>query len=176
MLGTSIILKKKKPAAAAKLSLIALMDIFTILVFFLLLNSGDSQTLEDAKFVTLPSSSAETSPHTDLLVYVGEEFVWLADEKITTVTDIIAKPHDVIEPLALALQVYLEKYGELNDHEKDNGIAITVMGDKSVPYILLRSVMATCSGQNFRDISLAVNNIPAEIYSAAPAPSSGGAM
>lgn len=174
MLGTTIIIKKKKPAAAAKLSLVALMDIFTILVFFLLLNSGDSQTLEDAKFVTLPDSSSEISPHTDMLVYVGEEFLWLQDKKIITVTEVLKNPHDVIEPLAVALKSYIEKHGELDEHEEKNGIAITVMGDKNVPYILLKSVMATCSGQNFRDISLAVNNIPAEVYSAASAPSTGG--
>ena len=48
----------KKKEYTTKLNLIALMDIFTILVFFLLINSGDSKQLEKAEFVKLPDSSA----------------------------------------------------------------------------------------------------------------------
>ena len=41
------------------LNLVSLMDIFTILVFFLLVNSGDVQTLPNAKDMALPESVAE---------------------------------------------------------------------------------------------------------------------
>ena len=38
------------------LNLVSLMDIFTILVFFLLVNSGQVETLPNARDITLPES------------------------------------------------------------------------------------------------------------------------
>ena len=164
MLGTSIILNKKKPGPPVKLSLVALMDIFTILVFFLLLNSGDSQTLEDAKFVKLPDSSSATSPHNELVIHVGEDELWFDDQPIATIAEVMQYQNKAIEPLAVALADYVTKYGTLNEYEQDHGLAITIMADKVVPYAVLKSVMATCSGQNFREISLAVNRVVGGFY------------
>lgn len=167
MLGTSIIIDKKTQGPPVKLSLVALMDIFTILVFFLLLNSGDSQTLEDAKFVTLPDSSSETSPHSDLVIHVGMDELWMDNKKVVDVKDISVGEDKPIELLAKALEDFVSKHGDLSDHEKENGLSITIMADKSVPYAVLKSVMATCSGQDFRDISLAVNRVAAQVFGGA---------
>lgn len=172
MLGTSILIHKKRPGPAVKLSLVALMDIFTILVFFLLLNSGDSQTLEDAKFVKLPDSSSETSPHSELVIHVGTEELWMDNEKVIDIADIELGPKQVITPLAEALQNFLALHGDLSEHEQTNGLAITLMADRAVPYEILKSVMATCSGENFRDISLAVNRVAAPVFDASGSPAS----
>ncbi len=166
MLGTSIIINKKKPGPPVKLSLVALMDIFTILVFFLLINSGDSQTLEDAKFVKLPDSSSKTSPHSELVIHIGLEELWIENQKVLDIKDMVLGQDKPIESLSLVLDDYLKKHGILNEHEKENGLSITLMADRAVPYAVLKSVMATCSGQNFRDISLAVNRVPAQAFSA----------
>ena len=47
----------------ARLNLVSLMDIFTILVFFLLVNSGDSEILHVNKQVRLPISRVVKSIH-----------------------------------------------------------------------------------------------------------------
>lgn len=176
MLGSSIIINKKKAGPPVKLSLVALMDIFTILVFFLLLNSGDSQTLEDAKFVKLPDSSSETSPHSELVIHVGTEELWLDNQKVVDINSIPLGKEEPIKELSAALASFKEKHGLLNEHEEENGLSITLMADKAVPYAVLQSVMATCSGQNFRDISLAVNRVAAQVFegSGAVAPAEGG--
>jgi len=172
MLGTSIIPNKKKTGPPVKLSLVALMDIFTILVFFLLLNSGDSQTLEDAKFVTLPDSSAETSPHSELVIHVGLDEIWMDNKKVIDVAEIeLGQDDEPIQLLSLALEEFVAKHGELSDHESENGLAVTIMADRDVPYALLKGVMATCSGQNFRDISLAVNRVAAMVFGGSAADS-----
>ncbi len=169
MLGTSIIIHRKNPGPPVKLSLVALMDIFTILVFFLLMNSGDSQTLEDAKFVKLPDSSSETAPHSELVIHVGLDELWLDNEKVIDIRDIPLNEDKPIEALSAALMAFNARHGSLNIHEESNGLAVTIMADKSVPYAVLKSVMATCSGQNFRDISLAVNRVPAQMFDASGA-------
>lgn len=149
----------KKPAFATKLNLVALMDIFTILVFFLLINSGDSEQLQNAKFVKLPDSSAKAAPYVEASIIIGEEEIWLNDESVVLIEDIVLTKQKLIEPLSVALKEYTEKKEQLTSYEKANGLAVTIMGDKTVSYSLLERVMATCSSENFRDISLAVNRI-----------------
>ncbi|MCO7223231.1 biopolymer transporter ExbD [Pleionea sp. CnH1-48] len=152
----------KKPPYATKLNLVALMDIFTILVFFLLLNSGDADQLENAKFVKLPDSSAGAAPHVEASILIGETEIWLNNEVVLTVDDALNSTAKVLEPLANALEQYTTDKGELNAYEKENGLAITIMGDQAVSFSLLERVMATCSAKNFRDISLAVNRVAAK--------------
>lgn len=151
----------QKPKYASKLNLVALMDIFTILVFFLLLNSGEAEKLENAKFINLPDSHAGTPPHGDLVVLIGEESIWLGDDLVISVEEVIEDPKSAIEPLSEALIAYKERMGELNSYEQQNGLALTIMGDHAVPFGLLKNVMATCRLENFRDIALAVNQTAA---------------
>lgn len=159
------IFRYKKPAYATKLNLVALMDIFTILVFFLLLNSGEAEKLENAKFVQLPDSSVGTSPHGDLVIMIGEESIWIGEELVVNLEDVLNRRESSIAELSEALTLYKERKGELNAYEQENGLAATIMGDHAVPYGLLKTVMMTCRLEDFRDISLAVNQI------AAPQPS-----
>lgn len=161
MISSSFLYEKKKKPFSAKLSLVALMDIFTILVFFLLLNSGESEDIEYARYVTLPDSTTGIAPHQDLIVLIGEEEIWLEDQALVQVSEVLKNPSDVIEPLAEALKDYTEKKGELTVFEQEKGLSITIMGDKAVPYRLLKSVMATSRQQDFRNISLAVTQVVA---------------
>ena len=156
----------RKPAFATKLNLVALMDIFTILVFFMLLNSGDSNQLENAKFVKLPDSSAKAAPHVEASIIIGEEEIWLNDESVILIADVAKSEEKLIEPLSAALKAYTEKKEELTSYEKANGLAVTIMGDRSVSYSLLERVMATCNAENFRDISLAVNRVKSSVIMA----------
>lgn len=155
------VFKYEPPKYATKLNLVALMDIFTILVFFLLLNSGEAEKLENAKFVKLPDSSVGTPPHGDLVVMIDEDAIWLGEEMIASIEEATQNTKSSIEPLSLALIDYREKRGELNSYEEENGLALTIMGDQAVPYGLLKTVMATCRLENFRDIALAVNRVAA---------------
>ena len=170
MIGNTVFYQRENKAPSAKLSLVALMDIFTILVFFLLLNSGDSNNIEHAKFVKLPDSSAGKAPHADLMVMVGEDALYVNEEEIARVEPILASPDDLIAPLQEFLTAHKEKMGELSGYEKENGLSLTILGHRDVPYTLVRSVMSTCSEQGFRNISLAVNRIAADVQIGAPAP------
>lgn len=159
MIGSTFLYQRKKAPFAAKLSLVSLMDIFTILVFFLLLNSGQSDNIENVRFVELPGSTTGTTPHEELVVSINKDEVWLEGEAVAKVADIEANPDKIIDALAKALQANTDKKDELTGFEKENGFAVTIMGDKSVPYEILKSVMTTCRYQNYRNISLAVNHV-----------------
>lgn len=160
MIGNSPFTSKKQDSVVAKLSLVSLMDIFTILVFFLLLNSGETQEINTAKFVSLPDSNAGQSLHEELTILVGEEFIYHDEEPIAKVEDILAAPDERIEELSAVLVEHSEKLGEkLQEAQEEPGFSVTLMADKKVPYQLLKSVMETCRESNYINISLAVNQV-----------------
>ena len=49
-----------------KMNLTSLMDVFTILVFFLLVNSGSVEVLDAPKEITLPESKRSRPSHVKL--------------------------------------------------------------------------------------------------------------
>jgi len=151
--------RRDKAKKVAGLNLVSLMDIFTILVFFLLMNSGDSQEIEKASFISLPDSQASSSFQNDLLIFVGENSISINDEEIVSLDLVKKVKGKTVDELAKVLKVYALEQGELTEFEKNNGRSVTIMGDQEVPYLILKSVMATCSQENFRDIALAVNQV-----------------
>jgi biopolymer transport protein ExbD len=169
MIGSTVFAVRKKPNAP-QLSLVALMDIFTIMLFFLLLNAGESPKIQNAKFIALPDSTSNTAPRNKILIFITQEIVWLGDKAVGDVAAILEDPDKPIASLTAALTKQKETMTDLTDEEKTNGLSVTIMGDKGVSYTLLKSVMATCQGANFRDISLAVNQI---IPSSSQAPVTG---
>ena len=170
MISSTIFYQREKKSATVKLSLVALMDIFTILVFFLLLNSGEAQKIENAKFVKLPDSTKGSVPHEELMILVNDKEIWVAKNKIAAVDKVLKGSEDIIEPLAQELIKHTEKLGDLTPAQKESGLAVIIMGDRDVPYVLLKSIMATCRLHNFRNISLAVNRIAGSNYDAALPP------
>lgn len=159
MISSTIFNPRKTAAYAPKLSLVALMDIFTILVFFLLLNSGEAQKIENAKFVKLPDSKKGDVPHEELIISVNKDEIWVEKERVALVKDVLKGSEDVIEPLGAVLADHVTKLGELSTFQKENGLAAIIMGDRETPYVLLKSIMATCRFHNFRNLSLAVNSV-----------------
>ena len=173
MMGSATESRRNRTNQNIGLNLVSLMDIFTILVFFLLLNAGDSQNVEKAAFVKLPNSTATPTMRGDLVISINDDHILLDQNVVAKVSDVMAAPHKEIVPLADALSEYVTKKGELSGYEKANGLAVTIMGDQAVPYELLKSVMATCSLKNFRDISLAVNQVATRVVSRSTGPASG---
>lgn len=163
MFGSAVFYERRKSGFAGSLSLVSLMDIFTILVFFLLLNSGDSQEIESARFVALPDSASGAAPHTDLHLTVTEDGILLGNDWVVSREELEAAQGRVIEPLAEALEAITERRASLTEYERQMGLPITILGDRQVSYARLQQVMTTCQAANYRNISLAVNRVNGSI-------------
>ena len=138
------------------LNLVSLMDIFTILVFFLLVNSSDVQTLPNAKDMQLPESIAEKKPEETVVVLIGKTDILVQGEPVAKIADVMATKGNDIPELREALLSQNDRV--LRRAAKDDvaGREVTIMGDKEIPYRLLKKVMATCTGSDYGQISLAV--------------------
>ncbi|MDO6565572.1 biopolymer transporter ExbD [Alteromonas sp. 1_MG-2023] len=163
----------KRQGQQAKLSLVSLMDIFTILVFFLMLNASDVQVLDNHKSVTLPEAQSDTPARETLLILVNNSDIVLQGQKLADVPTVLSSGQDTIDALSKELQYRATKAAkegviegtvseqEANDVNSAGTIskAITIMGDQSVPYALLKKIMYTCAEAGYTDVSLAVEQI-----------------
>ncbi|HEY5683128.1 MAG TPA: biopolymer transporter ExbD [Sulfuricaulis sp.] len=137
------------------LNMVSLMDIFTILVFFLLVNSSDIEILPSVKSVKLPESVAEKVPKQTVVIVVNDQDVLVQGRKVASVADIFKTDGELIEPLKTELD-YQASRDALVSKGGGTGRAITIMGDKEIPYRLLKKIMVTCVRAKYDNISLAV--------------------
>jgi biopolymer transport protein ExbD len=139
--------------ARASLHLVSLMDIFTILVFFLLVNSGEVQVLPNTKALKLPESMAQKKPAETLVVMVNHDEILVQGHPVVNLLQPLPASN-IIQPLKAELLRHAA-------HSKASSLTlfkgeITIMGDKRIPYSLLKRVMATCADSEYPRISLAV--------------------
>ncbi|MDF2177851.1 biopolymer transporter ExbD [Aliiglaciecola sp. CAU 1673] len=147
----------KRLSNQAKLSLVSLMDIFTILVFFLMLNASDVQVLQTHKSVQLPTSGANTPAKETLLLMVNNQQLVLQGQKLVDVDAVLASGEDLIAPLMAELTRHAQKT-PVAEGEEQIGRQITIMGDQAVPYALLKKIMQTCAEAGYTEIALAVEH------------------
>jgi biopolymer transport protein ExbD len=137
------------------MNLVSLIDVFTILIFFLLSNSGGVETLPSPKAVKLPESMAQTQPRDTVVVVISGTEIIVDGRKVANVADVIDTPDDMIEGLKAELDLQANRQVIRKENEA-KGRTLTIMGDKDIPYRLLRKVMYTSARANFADVSFAV--------------------
>ncbi|WP_198411252.1 ExbD/TolR family protein [Marinimicrobium alkaliphilum] len=137
------------------LNLVSLMDIFTILVFFLLVNSSHVQVLQADSSLDLPTSNADQLPDEQLVVMVTTEDILVAGRRVARVAE-IDREANTIAGLAQELGFRRERERPLDEAGQARGYPVTIMGDQEIPYRLLKKIMTTCAEADYRDISLAV--------------------
>jgi biopolymer transport protein ExbD len=146
-------------AQSSKLNLVALMDIFTILVFFLMVNQSDVVVLPSNKEMSLPQSVSEQLPREQVLLTVTANGVLLQGKQVWR-GDWQQAPEVWQEPLSDAVQQELRYLAEratpLTTEQQTIGRPLTILADATTSYAVLRRLMAMCAATEYRDVSLAV--------------------
>ena len=127
--------------------------IFTILVFFLMVNSSDVKVLQQDKSIELPISSAKEQPKENLVITVSGTNIIVQGRTVANIQEINAK--GMLDGLKDEL-VYQGNKMSAN-RVITEGYPATLVADKNTPYKILKSIMATCTDANFTRISLAVS-------------------
>lgn len=139
----------------SKLNLVSLMDIFTILVFFLMVNSSsDVQILNQDNAIELPVSSADTPPADVLALAVTDRHILVNGQPVIE-REALRTFEGEIEPSLKAELDYQAKRSRVPPSEM--GRPITILADQQVPYELLKKIMSTCVDAGYASINLAVN-------------------
>lgn len=150
----------KRHKGIVALNLVSLMDIFTILVFFLLVSSTEVETLPSAKSVILPESIASAKPPKTVIVMVTDNDILVDDKRVVGVDDVLN--NDKIYNIPL-LKDALDEQRERNEvgfSVSSAGSmakpAITIMANKDIPYKLIKKIMLSCSQAKYGKVSFAV--------------------
>ena len=141
----------------AELNLIPLIDILSVMVAFLLVYTTNVEVIQNAKGIEIPQSTAEALPKQSVVVMITKDQLFVQGELIASIGEIRDSGTPLIEPLRAVLDRPMlvdndaaARNAWLASHE------ITVLADKSLPYEVVKKVMATCTAAAYGRISLAV--------------------
>ena len=145
------------------MNLTSLMDVFTILVFFLLVNSGQTEVLETPKEITLPESVVEDRPKETVVIFVSPEIVTVQGESVVRVEDILNATEQNIAPIGERLAELSKNIIGVRTRNVAASQEVTILADRTVPFTVVKRVMSTCTSQGYSQISLAVSQKDPEI-------------
>jgi biopolymer transport protein TolR len=155
-----IVREIRKASREGELNVVSLIDIFAILVFYLLVNALVVEILPSPKALTLPESIAEQEPKQTVLILITNEDIIVDNQKVMSTADAAASTAAVLPDLKYKLNEQTLMPVEGGTAGQVTRGDVNIMADKSIPFQILRKVMATCSDTRFAKISLAVIEKP----------------
>ncbi|MBI1823687.1 MAG: biopolymer transporter ExbD [Nitrospirae bacterium] len=142
--------KSRRHLEPPRLNLTAMVDVFTVLLVFLLKSYSAEGTLNSPVPVNLPISTANLSGDLNLVVTVTEKELFLDQTKIVD-SSLFSTDVPNIPKLDEAVVSLMHKNNTPSSQKQ-----VTIQGDKRIPYYLLRKIIYTFTQNGFTDISLAV--------------------
>jgi biopolymer transport protein TolR len=134
------------------LALVPMIDMLTILVVYLLVHAADTEILPNSRNIAIPQSVSEQKPHEATVVTVTRDMLYVNGEAIVSLAEVGATSAPIVEPLRAALARQPKNLLPGADDRQE----VTVMAEKSLPYSILRKVVASCSAADYSKVSLAV--------------------
>ncbi len=152
--------RKVKRQEEAGLIITSLIDIFVIVLVFLLRTiSAEGNLLTSADNLVLPMSATAKSPTEVSLILVGDNHQIAVDGNPLISTEKVLKQDSLI--VAPVLEVLTKKRDEEKKAEmlgiiKESTGKIVVELDKNMPYDIVTKLMATCGYAGYNNIKFAV--------------------
>lgn len=140
------------------LNLVSLMDVFTILVFFLLVSSNSSQQLPNSKDVKLPTSISQKAPKETTIITITQKNILVQGRDVASIEQVLQSKDTIITELKDELGFLSAKAVRAvhtDSGGKKQGLPVTIMGDENLSYELLRKILATCRQANYTQIAFA---------------------
>jgi biopolymer transport protein TolR len=150
----------KRHKGEAGINLVSMIDMLTVLVFFLLVYATEEiEVLPNSKEVQLPESIAENQVHDAVVVIVTERDILINGKSVGKIDELLASEEIIIPALREELEAEANgmlRLSRLSDEDKIASREVTIMADKELPYKLLKKVMATSTAAEYGQLSLAV--------------------
>ena len=147
---------RKRKHGASHFALVPFIDMMTILVVFLLAHTAEVDILPNTKSISIPQSLSDRKPSAAVVVMVTKDSVYVDGQPVGTVAQVAANPGPVFAPLKAALMAQnarmLGGAGQTDIAKRE----VTIMGDKNMPYSLLKRIMLTCADAEYGKVSFAV--------------------
>jgi biopolymer transport protein ExbD len=144
------------------LPLTSLMDVFTILVFFLLFHSGGSEVVEAPKQIKLPNSIVEAKPRETVVIMVSPEVVLVQGEAVISTAQLLDTSAGDVPEITQRLEQLERNIIGISTRTAVESKEVTILADKTIPFRALKRIMSTCTGSGYGKISLAVTQKDAQ--------------
>lgn len=154
---------RPKKLREAGLNITSMMDMFTIVLVFLLKNfEAEGNLLTQADNLKLPTSvSKKTVKEISLTVVVDGEQILVDSKPVLSTADVLASETVLINPI----KDEFDKLREMElkaalltgqDTDEEEGGKVIIQIDKNIPYDVMYKVMATAGASGYSNISFAV--------------------
>ncbi len=145
---------RQRRHGANHFALIPFIDMMTILVVFLLAHTAEVDILPNTKNISIPQSLSDRKPSAAVVVMVTKDSVYVDGQLVGSLNDVVANQGPYFAPLKTALMAQNQRsLAQQSDIAKRE---VTIMGDKSTPYSVLKKIMMTCSEAEYGKVSFAV--------------------
>jgi biopolymer transport protein TolR len=147
---------RKRRHGASHFALVPFIDMMTILVVFLLAHTAEVDILPNTKNISIPQSLSDRKPSAAVVVMVTRDSVYVDGNLVGSLAAVAANPGPVFAPLKAALMAQNDR---ILSNARQTDIAkreVTIMGDKSIPYSVLKKIMLSCSDAEYGKVSFAV--------------------
>lgn len=138
------------------LLLTSLMDIFTILVFFLLFHSSGSDVQEPPRDIHLPESVIESKPRETVQITVSPELVLVQGKAVIGTPELLDAESETVAEITERLEQLKRNIIGISTKTVVDSREVTILADKTIPFRALKKIMSTCTGSGYGKISLAV--------------------
>jgi biopolymer transport protein ExbD len=145
---------RERRHGANHFALIPFIDMMTILVVFLLAHTAEVDILPNAKNIQIPQSLSERKPSAAIVVMITKDSLYVDGVLVGSLRDVVANQGPFFAPLKTALMAQNDRSlrGQTDIAKRE----VTIMGDKSTPYSVLKKIMMTCSEAEYGKVSFAV--------------------
>jgi biopolymer transport protein ExbD len=147
--------RNHQKAKTPGLNLVALLDIFCVIVFFLLVNSSTSQYIPSSKKLKLPESSSQKSVEETIIIEITRTDILVQGAQVIAVDKLSAIKEEIIPALKDELNFLSQKNTANANAEAKKEFQVTIMGDENVSYDLLKKILTTCQQANYTKIAFA---------------------
>lgn len=130
----------------ARLNLTSMIDMFTILVVFLLKSySAEGQLVTVSEALTLPKATSEQKVEMKLEIVINREAVVVDGDPVVQVNQQLLATGGPIPSLVTRLNDHMEYTRQMKGTITEDEQKINIQGDVAIPAILVQRVMASCS-------------------------------
>ena len=151
--------KRRSKKGNTKLNITSMMDMFTIILVFLLKSfSAEGQLVTPAKGLTIPTSTIESAAKRGVELTVGRKSISVEGKEIMRTQEasktkgyMLQKLYDELSLRAEEEKKSLEEYGG-GEFKGD----VNIQGDLSTKYELLTKIMYTCGQSGYPNMNLVV--------------------
>lgn len=139
-----------RSGGTAVLNIVSLIDVFAILVFYLLVNALNPEVLPVPAALKLAESEARLAPQPTISIAISEHEIRIDGRLVASASEGLVGSVETIR----ALRAALHEAGPSSKKE------ISIIADKRLPFRVLKQVMSACADEQYAHVSLAVVEKP----------------